>query len=107
MDKYKVEKIKKVVIEVALICAMFCIPWSVGRIVFHDIPTMIRGYEYVTIETEYDDNFMGIPQEEITKKQKKKISFWDASGDLITNLATLIISVGLFVEVLYGRNDDY
>ena len=40
----------------ALIVAMFGILWGPGHLVFHDIPTAVRGYEEVAVEWEYEDD---------------------------------------------------
>ena len=42
MDKQLMgKKIKKILVEVAVVVSVLLGIWSAGRIVFHDIPTMI------------------------------------------------------------------
>ena len=100
-------KIKKIIVTIASICAAIGVLWGAGRIVFHDIPTMIRGYDYVAIETgEYDD-YMGITHEVVTKEVKRKVSFGDAFSDFFTNFIILATSLGFFITYpAYKRENE-
>ena len=66
-------KIQKIIIVIAEVCAFFGLVWSPGRLILHDIPALVRGYEYVAVEWDYDDDFMGIEERVPTEKVKKKL----------------------------------
>lgn len=113
-DKTK-ERIKQIIVGVAGVCSAVGLVWGIGRIVIHDIPTMIRGYDYVAIETDYVEDDMGTSHEVVTKKAKRKVTFSNAVSELVTNFVILSISAGFFVTVpsykgelnkTKGKNDE-
>lgn len=57
------EKVKKIGMTIAIIFAVIGVFYSPGRLIFHDIPMLVRGYEEVAIEWGEDDDFMGIQHE--------------------------------------------
>ena len=91
------QKIKNIIVTIAGVCASLGFFWCEGRIVFHDIPTMIRGYDYVAIETDYVDDYMGNEHQVVTKEAKRKVSFGETFSEFITNFMILTISLGFFI----------
>ncbi|MBR6680385.1 MAG: hypothetical protein IKL59_03905 [Clostridia bacterium] len=107
MGDVRKQKIKKIIVNIAGIFALFGVIWGVGRIIIHDIPTMIRGYDYVAIETEEREDYMGISHEVVTKEVKRPVSFGSAFSDLITNFMILSISLGFFITYpSYKRENE-
>ena len=98
MDKQLIfKKFKKILVEVAVVVSILLGLWSVGRIVFHDISTMISGYEEIAIEYTEDDDWMGVTHEVVSKTVKRKVPFVEAFGEFITNVLTLIVCGGFWV----------
>ncbi len=95
------EKAKKIIVSIADVVALFALIFSVGRLVVHDIPTLIRGYEEVALEYEYeeDDNYMGIAQDKkvVTKSYKKPVSAGDAISMILENVVICVLSAGVFI----------
>ena len=97
MNSSTKQKIKNIIVSIAGVCAVLGVFWGAGRIVVHDIPTMIRGYDYVAIETDYVDDYMGIEHQVVTKEAKHKVSFGESFSEFITNFMILFISLGFFI----------
>ncbi len=93
----KVKKIKNIVMQIALICSILGIIWACGKLLFHDIPTLIMGYEETVIESEEDDDKFGISYESPTKTVKKSVEFADALSMVIENLMLGILSAGVLI----------
>ena len=91
------QKIIKIIVSTAYGLAFLGALWGIGRIIIHDIPTMITGYDYVVVETKQEDDFMGIYHEVVTEEAKRPVSFESALSDLLSNFITLTISVGLII----------
>ena len=107
MNEEAKQKITKVIVSIASFCAVLGLIWGVGRIVIHDIPTMVRGYDYVVIETEERDDYMGVPHEVATKKVKRKVPFEDVFSELVTNFMILSISSGFLITYpSYKRENE-
>ena len=101
------QKIKKTIVTIASVFAVLGVIWGTGRIIIHDIPTIIRGYDYVAIETQERDDYMGISHEVVTKEVKRPVSFGSAFSDLITNFMILSISLGFFITYpSYKRENE-
>lgn len=101
------QKIKKIIVNIASVCAFLGLIWGAGRIVIHDIPTIIRGYDYVAIETTEREDYMGNTHEVVTKDVKRKVSFGDAFSDFFTNFIILSISSGFLITYpAYKRENE-
>ncbi|MBR2336934.1 MAG: hypothetical protein IKA61_03195 [Clostridia bacterium] len=100
-------KIQKIIIEIAGVCALLGLIWSPGRLIFHDIPAIIRGYENVAVEWGEEDDYMGINKTVVTKTVKKKITFGEAMSEIVGNLIVTFVSVGFFLSTpSYKIEDD-
>jgi hypothetical protein len=90
-------KLKKILINTAFVFAIIGSIWAIGRIFIHDIPTMIRGYDYVAIETEHRDDAFGRPREDVTEEVKRDVPFSESFGDFFNNVMLATISAGFFL----------
>ncbi len=103
------EKAKKIIVNIASVLSLFGLIFSVGRLVFHDIPTLIRGYEEVALEYEYEEDYdyMGIAQDDktATKSYKKPVSTEDAISMIFEDAVICILSAGVFI--LYPLYNKY
>ena len=91
------KRFRKIFMNIAFFLSFFALIWSVIRLIGHDIPAIIRGYEEIPIEYIEDTNFMGISHTEVSKTVKKEITFEEAFNSIISNTAILILSVGLII----------
>ena len=79
----------------ALIVAMFGILWAPGHLIFHDIPTAVRGYEEIAVEWEYEDDGRR-PAETV----KRNVSGGEAFGMIVEDLMITLLSFGVWVPFL-------
>ena len=85
----------------ALVFGMFGILWAPGRLIFHDIPTAVRGYEEIVVEWEYEEDYMGVErQKRPTATVKHKVSGGEVFGMIVEDLLIGILSFGVWVPFL-------
>ena len=76
--------------------SIFGILWAPGHLIFHDIPTAVRGYEEIAVEWEYEDDSMGIQTvKRATKTVKQKVTGGDVVGMILEDLMIGILSFGV------------
>ena len=90
-------KIKNIVVRIASIVALLGIIWACGRLIIHDIPTLISGYEEIVIETKEQTNNYGQSYEIVTKTVNKRVESLDAIGMIIENLMIGVLSAGVLI----------
>ena len=84
---------------IALIVAMFGILWGPGHLIFHDIPTALRGYEEIAVEWEYEDDTLGSGRRPASTV-KRKVSGGEVFGMIAEDLMISILSFGVWVPFL-------
>ena len=95
------QKIKKIIVSIACALSFFGAFYGAGKILIHDIPTMIRGYDYIALETDYNDN----GNEIVTEEEKREVSFEDAFSDFFTNFIILSLSLGFLILYLSPKKE--
>lgn len=76
--------------------SIFGILWGPGHLIFHDIPTAVRGYEEIAVEWEYEDDSMGIQTvKRATKTVKQKVSGGEIVGMILQDLMIGVLSFGV------------
>lgn len=83
----------------ALIVAMFGILWGPGHLIFHDIPTAVRGYEEIAVEWEYEDDTLGSGKRPAATV-KRNVSGGEAFGMIVEDLMITLLSFGVWVPFL-------
>lgn len=80
----------------AMAVSIFGILWAPGHLIFHDIPTAVRGYEEIAVEWEYEDNYMGTQSvKHVTKTAKRTISGGEVFGMILEDLMIGVLSFGV------------
>jgi hypothetical protein len=84
---------------VALIVAMFGILWAPGHLIFHDIPTALRGYEEIAVEWEYEDDTLGSGRH-AASTMKRRVSGGEVFGMIVEDLMIGLLSFGVWAPFL-------
>ena len=80
----------------AMAVSIFGILWAPGHLIFHDIPTAVRGYEEVAVEWEYEEDSLGINTvKRATKTLKHKVSGGEALAMILEDLMIGVLSFGV------------
>lgn len=90
-------KIKNIVASIASAVSVLGIIWACGRLIMHDIPALISGYEEIAIETEEEMNDYGQSYERATKTVNKRVEVSEAIGMIIENLMIGVLSAGVLI----------
>ena len=73
--------------------------WLPGHLIFHDIPTALRGYEEVAVEWEYEDDTLGSGKRPAATV-KRKVSGGEVFGMIAEDLMIGILSFGVWAPLL-------
>ena len=80
----------------AMVVSIFGILWAPGHLIFHDIPTAVRGYEEVAVEWEYEEDSLGINTvKRATKTLKHKVSGGEVLAMILEDLMIGVLSFGV------------
>ena len=73
--------------------------WLPGHLIFHDIPTALRGYEEVAVEWEYEDDTLGSGRRPASTV-KRKVSGGEVFGMIAEDLMIGLLSFGVWAPLL-------
>ena len=100
MNEESKQRIKSVFRAIAVICALIGTLWGPGRLIFHDIPMLVRGYEEIVVEWEEEADEYGRPRQTAQKTVKHYVEPGEAIGSIFGNLLITFLSVGFWMESL-------
>lgn len=93
------EKAKKMIVSVAIFVAVIALIFSIGRILFSDLPALISGYEEIAIEWDHDNG--------ATETVKKPITAGDVISRIFENAIMMILSAAVLIMMpVYDKYKD-